>query len=123
MKDLAILYSMIGEANIKDQLIVWLSTKSVSDIVYVKKNPEISIFLKHPELTPYDIELIVHEPQRIVSVKQARDHENRLLAIRTYSRNLYLQYILLNPFSHSLPERLKGKVAIVTAYPIRKKQP
>ncbi|MFP4523921.1 MAG: hypothetical protein ACLFO2_01200 [Candidatus Woesearchaeota archaeon] len=108
---------------LREKLVAWLETKTVDDLVYVKKNPDVGIFLKHPELTPYDIELIVLEPERVLSVERALDHENRLLAVRAYTRRLFLQYILLDPFHDSLPKRFEGKVAVVTAYPTRKRSP
>ncbi len=106
--------------DIKDELVKWLKTKTVEEIVYVKKNPEISIFLKHPELTQYEIDLLVLEPDRIQAVKRALSHSDRLLALRSFSKNLNLQYIILNPFDPFIEPVFKNKVAVVTAYPTHK---
>jgi len=33
---------------LREKLVAWLETKTVDDLVYVKKNPGVGIFLKHP---------------------------------------------------------------------------
>jgi len=33
---------------LREKLVAWLETKTVDDLVYVKKNPDVGIFLKHP---------------------------------------------------------------------------
>lgn len=105
---------------LKDSLVAWLKTRTVADIAYVKKNPLMGIFLKHPELTEYEVQRLVLDPQLVLFVEPAISHEDRVLVIRTYGKNYDLKYILLDPFNEHIERRFKDKVAIVTVYPIRR---
>ncbi|MBI5390013.1 hypothetical protein HZB02_00815 [Candidatus Woesearchaeota archaeon] len=109
------------EEYLKPKIVSWLKTKSVSDIVYAKKNPDATLFGKHIGLTSYDIEKLLDEPEeKIKAVERTISHPNeRLLIVRRYSKSYDTTYIILDPFSQDLDEKFKGKVAIVTAYPTK----
>ncbi len=103
---------------LKRQIVEWLKTKSAKDIIYVKKNPEITIFAKHPGMTYYDSEKLLDEPeQNILSVERTISHEDRLLIIRHFSKKWNTTYLILDPFYSSLERKFQQKVAIITFYP------
>jgi hypothetical protein len=102
---------------LRNKLIAWLRNKTTTDLLYVKKYYQLAIFYKHAELTEYDIELLVLEPQRIHHVEQTVSHSDRLLAVRVLSKKLDLYYVILDPFNPMLHKVYVDKVAVVTAYP------
>ncbi|MFP4118302.1 MAG: hypothetical protein ACLFTR_05265 [Candidatus Woesearchaeota archaeon] len=106
----------------KDYIIDWLKTKNEEDIVFVKRNPEFSIFLKHPGMTRYEAKKLVEEPEKIISVEHSLSHDDRLVIIKKQQKHMMIEYIILDPRNPDLEERFKDKVAIVTYFPIRQRQ-
>ncbi len=107
-----------NDKNLKKNIIDWLNNKSKEDIEYTKRNYEITIFLKHPGITDFDVRKIVDEPEKkILKVERTPKYDNRLLITRKFSNNFNHLYIILDPFDENLESKYKNKVAVVTLYP------
>lgn len=108
--------------DLKEKIVNWLKTKKESDIVFVKKNHIITIFAKHPGITEFDAKRLISQTQKIKTVERSSSHADRLLIIKSSSKNYDTTYIRLDPFNMDIEPEFKNKVAIITIYASRIKQ-
>lgn len=105
--------------SLKDKIISWLKTRTIKDIVYLKKNYIFSIFGKHPGISEFDAHKLVLKPEKIISVEFSISHQDRLIIIRAFSKNYDTAFIILDPFDDKVAAEFKNKIVILTIYPLR----